>query len=68
MEGLDGHLNTSGMQMTGRVTEVAACTRFSLRHVSSKPTTPDACKTAATVATGSGTQFAPHWTSAAVSP
>jgi hypothetical protein len=68
MVGLAGHLNSSGTQMTGRVTEAAACTSFSLRHVSFKPTAPDVCKTAATVATGSGTQFAPHWTSAAVSP
>jgi hypothetical protein len=68
MVGLDGHLNDLATQMTGRVTVVAACTSFTLRHVSSKPTTPDACRTAATVATGSGTQFAPHWTSGALSP
>jgi hypothetical protein len=66
--GLDGYLNGAGTQLTGRVTEVATCTGFSLRHVSSKPTTPDACKPATTVTAGSGAHLTAHWTRAELSP
>jgi hypothetical protein len=68
MVGLDGHLNSAGTKLTGRVTEAAGCTNFELQRVASKPTASDACKPETTVATGIATQLTAGWTSAVVSP